>query len=482
MEQEQKNRNILVSIIIILLILVLAIAISVYIEKDKNNDKLNAKFAQIYASDYKLIPLDQNYFIGSYKDNTINVIIDKDGKELVKKEYKYDGIYKTKDGKYLIYNNENNKLIVYIFDGKDMKLVYEIDNTSYVKPIICRNNKTNYIIGFTSTVDDNLYLYDLQNSGTIVLKDVLLITDYIEDSVYYTNSDEYLIVKNKEEKMGVINTLGEQVLDYKYKNIINTYDGKFIAENSKDKYGIIDKEGKELLKFNYNAIALYDGYYVLVNQKDKMAIYDENLKPVIGFKMNYDSLINFDLRNANNSFNLTKLNGNLILSNNYLEDTNGIEYFNHNLYVIKDNKIVKNIIQKGYQTKDIIYTYDKNYNVKIYDENFNELVTIPLEGITKIDEIKYVDTNTIKILFEKESKKITKYFNMKGKEIKFTKGEIVQREPKYNLYLKTNKDEKELLIYDLNNELITHIEGKEITTTNDFIIIDNSIYKIAISE
>ena len=103
------------------------------------------------------------------------------GKEIFKtdEEIVYDGYYKTLEGNYLFYNNVNNMLNVYVFDGKSLSLYYNFEDVKYVKPIVSND----VIMGFTSFVDDKTYLYSLDNEGFTTLGDVTLLADKFRNNI-----------------------------------------------------------------------------------------------------------------------------------------------------------------------------------------------------------------------------------------------------------------------------------------------------------
>lgn len=484
MENEKRNRYIVIFVVLLLLIVVIAFAIYAIVNSKKDNDKLvNVTIKQIYSSDYTLNNIDNSYFIGAYGDKTIDVIINSEGHEVFKGlgDFKYDAIYKMKDERYLIYSNIDNKFITYIFDGTDIKKFYEIDDVSYIKPIIYKGIDNSYIIGFASMVEDDLYLYNLTSSGILVINDSSLVGDYNDNGIYYTYNENYLIVKNNDNLMGVININGETVIDYKYNNIVNTYDESFIAVNTKGKYGILDKNNEILIKFKYKAIDYYRDYYLLVNTSNKMALYSKDYKKITGFDMNYDSLLEYDLRSDYNSINLYKVDGKIVVLNNYLEDKNGIEYDKHNLYLIDGKKVVKKIQQVGFGTGEIIYTYDREYNVDIYDNQFNLLFKFKLDNIKKIENISYVSNNIIEVKYLNKDDKVKElYFDMEGNEVEFGLGELVIKNVDYYGYLKNNKDGQVLTLYDLEGNYLDDITGSNIKIFDEYLLIDKSIYKISI--
>lgn len=486
MENEKRNRSIIITVVILLLLVVIAFAIyGIKNYKNKEKKLVNVSINQIYSSDYILDAFDNSFFVGAYDNKVIDVIIDSDGKEVFKglENFVYDEIYKMKDGRYLIYSNVDNKFITYIFDGVNIKKFYEIQDVSYIKPIIYKGIDSSYIVGFTSTVDDDLYLYNLNSSGIIVIDNVSLLGDYSDNGVYYTYSDEYLIVKNQDNLMGVINISGDTVIECKYSNIINTYDGNFVVQNTKGKYGVIDKSEKELIKIKYKVVDYYKDYYLIVNYNNMMALYNNVFEKVIGFEMKYDTLIEYDLRSDYNSINLYKVDGKVVVLNNYLEDKNGIEYDKHSLYIIDGNKIIDKMQQVGFGAGDVIYTYDEEYNIQFYDNNFSLAFEFKLNDVKKINEISLISNNVYKVLYtNKEGGEKEIYLDNKGNKVQFDLGELVIKHIDYNGYLKNNRDNQVLSLYDLDGNYLDDISGTNIEIYGEYIIVDKCIYKIMIKE
>ena len=487
MENEKNKYTIIVVIVALLVITLTIVGIIFAIKRDRNDNdtSISLKINQLYSSDYTLNAIGDEYFIGTYEENKLSVIIDKNGHEIYKpvSDISYDNFYKMKDDRYLIYCNRNGRLITYVFDGKDLKEFFVIEDVSYVNPIIYKGISNEYIVGFASLVDDDLYLYNLTNGGIIVVNKTSLVGDFNNNGTYYTNNENYLVVKNTDGLMGVIDLEGKVIIDCKYKNIINSYNDSFVALNNKDKYGIIDKNDEVLLKFKYKAIDYYDNYYIVVNTSNKMALYDLNYKNLTGFSMAYDPLILYDLRSDNNSINLYKIDGKVLVLNNYLEDKNGTEYEKHDLYIINDGKIVKTIKQVGFSNENVVYTYDKKYNVSIYDNQFELLFEFKIDDVKRINSIIYVSSEIIKVDYLSiDEKNVTLYYNLNGEKVDFSLGKKVIDTPEYFGYLKKTDDLYKLSIYSYKNELLDEISGKNIKVCGDYLIIDNCIYKIELME
>ena len=483
MEKEKINQMFVIIVIMVLLIFVVVFIVSTLLSsKEGNVDKLQVKFNQIYSSDYELRAIDDKYFIGSYEKNIINVIIDNNGQEIYKgnENIYYENIYKTKNDEYIIYNNIDNKLNVYLFDGEKMETLYNLDNVSYIKPVIYKGIDQEYIVCFVSVVNDDLYIYSLDNIGMKIIDDVSLMGDQINDNFYYIYNDEYLVVKNKEEKMGVIDLFGEVVIDYKYDNILNTYNNSFIVLDD-SKYGIIDEHGEKLLKSSYKAIYDFGNYYIVVNTKNKMALYNEEYDNLTGFKMDYDSLIPFDLRGSVRSVMLYKVNGKIVVVNNYLEDVNKTEYDKHDFYIINGEDIQKEIEQIGFGCENVVYTYDDDYKIKIYDNYFETILEYKLNNVSKVEDILLVGNNLYQVIYYDNENKLTKvYIDNDGQERDYDLGTILFDKTLYTGFIKEEDNLLSLTMYDKNLEILDTLEGKYIDNVGDYVVVDNSIYKIVV--
>ena len=272
------------------------------------------------------------------------------------------------------------------------------------------------------------------------------------------------------------------VIDYKYKDIISNND-IFIALNKKNKYGIIDKNNKVIVKFNNKVIDKFDSYYIFVNEYNKMALYDNNYKRITKYDMEYNTLIAYSLRNESNSINLYKVNGKIAIVNNYLENINGTEYDKHNLYIIDGNKIIKKINQIGFGYDNIMYTYDNKYNISIYNSDISLLYNIELNDVSRIEEISSVNNELIKVKYtDKDNKIKTLYYDHEGKEKEFKLGNFFLKGVEYRGYIKKKDNNKELTLYDLDNNKLSSVFGKNISIYDKYLIVDNSIYRIEIKE
>ncbi|MBQ4031806.1 MAG: WG repeat-containing protein [Bacilli bacterium] len=476
MEQEKRNQYMLIAVVVILLIVVFAIGLFLAIKyKNKHLNNKEYYFNQIYISEYKLDMADEDFYIGYLDDQQINVIINKTGKEVFSNGINiyYDGIYKTKEDDYIIYSTKDNSLVIYSFDGEKLEKIKEYSDVSYAKPIIYTNGNIEYIVGFTSQELDGLNIFMLNDLERVVIPDAYLVADDLYNGVYYTYSTENLIVY-KPHLYGAINYEGKITINYKYKELKNTYNNSFIVKDKKNNYGIIDKNGKELVKAKYKAIGLFGDYYLVVNSKNEMAVYDKNYKNITGFEMSYDPLLEYEPRSSINSFHLWKVGSNLVVVNNYLQDFNKTEYSKSNAYFIKNNKIVKTIKQIGFANNGVVYSYDKDYKVTIYDSDLEVVSEFKVDNAKKILSIsrEIDDVIKVKCLTEDDSEKDIYYKN--GEVIDYSYGELIAT--KGDIYV--IKTDTGVSLYDRNLNKLDSLEGNNIEYKNDYLIVDNGIYKI----
>lgn len=473
MDKEQKNRTILISVISILLIIVVAVFIYLFFHSQKK-EQLKINLEQIYLSEYNLVKKGDFYF--SQKNNYLYAIVNNKGQEIYKgtEGIFYDGIYLTKDGNYLIYSNQNNNLTTYLFDGTKLTKQYEISDVYYVKPILYHELNNDYIIGFTSSNEDTLYLYGLNNTGIIALKDCSLVGDLYKNDIYYTNNDQYYIISNKNNLMGLIDHNGQSLIDFKYKNLYSTENNTFVALNSQDKYGLIDAYDQALIKFKNDLIIPFKDNYLVV-KSERMALYNNEYQNLTGFKLNYNKS-NYNLRNSSN-VNLYQIKDKIIIINNYKMGSSSVY---KNLYLLKNNKIVKTITQTSFGKNALIYSYYNNL-LTIYNDNFEvqKKLTITNKDIKYITKVSLIQNQNYEIeYFDNKNKKQIIYYNEDGEQPKFKYGNLVYQSQQYMVYKENNNKYN---IISNENKLLKTITSEKIKEYNEYFIIDKGLYKITIN-
>ena len=215
-----------------------------------------------------------------------------------------------------------------------------------------------------------------------------------------------------------------------------------------------------------------------------MAIYSKDCTEIVDFKLNYDSLLDFDLRNNVNSIKLYRAGGRLFVVNNYMEDANKTEYEKHNLYVVKDGKVVETIKELGFGVNNnLIYLYDKEYNIKVYDTDFNLLFKVKLDDVKKINDIKLVSNTIYQVNYIlNDDKEEVKYYDNQGQEVEFNQGKLVLKNDEYLAYLKENNGNYELKVVDNKDNVLDSITGSKVDIKGNFVIVDNAIYEIVKKE
>ena len=465
--ENEKNKIILISVILILLFGVIITFVYVGINTNKNDNKVTIN--QIYSSDYELNFLGNDFYYGTYKDR-LGVIIDSKGKEIYKNNngLLFENIYELKNNKYLIYNNDNNELNTYIFNGSTVEKYYNIKEVENAKPVLYVNDNNKYLLAFIEQKEANLYIYNLDNKGIIVLQDTYL---NVSNKEYITINDNSLIIK-KDNKYGAIDLEGNIIIEPTYNYLSNDSNGNYIALNDKEQYGIIDKENNILLNFNYKKIYESNTYYLVVNNKNKLSLFDSEIKDLLNFRLDYND-------SETQSVKLYKIDNNLIIINNYNELEN--EYKYHNLYFIKDNKINKTINEYYFDKNELIYTIDKDNKIVFYDYSMNEINTIDFEKDKRINSIEKINNNLIRINYTYNNNKNEIYYNKDNNVVKIDMGEKLKETSNYVIFKKKLTSSEELTIYDLDGNRLNNITGKSIKLNNSNIIIDNSIYEIIIN-
>lgn len=472
MNEVKRNQMIIIGVVVLLIAFVITTAIIYNVVENKDNG-FEVSFDQLYNSEYDLHPLENGIFFGTY-DNKLNVFIDKDGKEIFKTDtlVDYDSYYKTKEGNYLFYSNINNKLVIYIFDGKEFKMQHTFENASYVKPIISNG----VIVALTSFVDDKLYFYSLENDGINVLYEETLVADKFVDNVYYNNSSKYFVVSNKEGKYGAVNISGEYIIKCEYDDLISLKNDHFVVKNDKGKYGIIDNAGNQIVKYSYDGILPYEDYYIFI-KGNKMALFDKEYNNLTRFKMNYNDLLEFNYR-SDLSVKLYTIGEKIIVLNNYLDDYYGRDYKDHNMYVIEDGKIVDNIKQVGFYSDKVIYSYNSKYEFSIYNNEMNVIKEFKLDNfdeIEKINSVQYYNDDTLLIGYTTSEKDYKKLFDYDGNIVKNGKEVILSNSMYYVV-----KGNKKVIVYDYEDRKLAESVGTVKYVDSNFIILDKVLYKIVV--
>lgn len=215
---------------------------------------------------------DTNYYIVEGKSKTINRygIVDKNANEIVPPIY--EDYFYIGDGRKVVGRNAEKE----INDVWDL-----VTKTKITLPFKKADfHVSEDMIAFEG--DGGLWGF-CNTKGEIVLKPA-----YKSVSTEFVNG--VVIVTNSEEKYGVINKKGEQVIDYKFDYLSPCGKNLYIVCLGKDleKYGLIDLKGNTILPMEYKLIAERDGmvevqnvdlisaYYSLDGKKLTEFVYEPN--------------------------------------------------------------------------------------------------------------------------------------------------------------------------------------------------------------
>ena len=355
-----------------------------------------------YNEDYKKA----GYIIENNIDNKTKYgYINYDGKTLIKTEI-YDSIkrineIKDNDNIYLIVS-ENNKLGLYKNDKKIIDCKYDdIEYNEETKLLRVRNNgkygacnldgkeivpAENNDITFkgkriTAKKTNNTIEYDLQGNE-------------VKDSKYKmilnTENPEYSITVTKDNKYGVINSKGIEVVENKYSYLKYLSDNYFAIYSDENKIGIIDENGAVILEPKYDVVQEIENsnlIQVSILENKLLEIYSkENMKQILSEEnaqmYQYDNYLKVVTENKLEYINF---DGNIISSKDIFKDNKvfpiikdgkwGFEDANGNIKITQIYDNVLDFNKYGYASiqKDGLWgAIDKQGNIvvePIYEEN-----------------------------------------------------------------------------------------------------------------
>ena len=304
-------------------------------------------------------------------------IIDFNGKEITKPiyeeirnmPYREGELIVKKDGKYGVININGGNLLDFKYDyitgdnyySKEKE--YSLDG--YIVGINDSEGKTKYgyldskrntlldnefdrIYRMNNVEDDeNIYIIAEKDSKIQLYKNNKLLLDNDYQAIKY-NEDSKLLILQKDNKYGVTDLNGKQILNteydqiqipgnyilaYKsgnletynvsgekqenslYSNIINTSNENYkITVDYNNKYGVITKDNQQIISNQYNFIQyLYDNYFIVGSEDGKAGIINDKSEIVVPIKYEI-------IQKIENSDIIQAVNGNVLeLYNKQLE-------------------------------------------------------------------------------------------------------------------------------------------------------------------
>ena len=444
MNEENKNRYILVVTVVLLLVSVMVVGVGLALNgKSKTKELPKIELKQIYSSEYDLKTLNDAFYIGMYEDN-LSVIIDNVGLEVFVSDYDipFDHFYKMTNGNYLFYNFDDNYLSTFVFNGSQLSQSYAFNALGKVDPILLNIGNENNLLGFAYNYEDKLYILNIYDGTSVILNNV-----YLEN---YVVNNNYLIVKNDENKYGVIDLKGNLVIPYEYDNIQGTLNNTFIVSVGNQSF-VLDEFGNSIGD-KYTTIYGFKDYYIVLNNKGKMALCDINMNLVTKFEMEYVNGSIIDLY-LSDEIILIKLDGKFYVIDDNVNEVRGTLYKINNTFM--------------YYSDSIFYVLDADMNV------VDEISVREGYELSKVT----AKNNFIKLTLKNEEEEIYEYFNTHMEKLE-AKDNLVYTHNNYYVYLNNKDDIKELVITDIHNVVITTITGVNISLNKDYVVVDKSIYKI----
>lgn len=288
----------------------------------------------------------------------------------------------------IIYSNNKIKLYSKYIEYDINKNIYKI----YGNPIIYTKNSK--LTGNIIIYNDNIKLFKLFGNSSFINKKIQLKSDkieynYINYTVYYNNGGNIYLNNNI-----FFSENGIYIISYE-KIIFN----KIYLTNQKNTF----ISNKIIYYINSNKIQFLGPTLIIKNNKIKNFIYTKDgihyiNESITLLKNNYHGLISFNnyIIKSNNIF-FNHKNNNVYLKNNInLELINKKQYFNagygeitNKLFILKDNPILINILNKSkiffssdtLINKNLLYAYNSNTeldniyissNYMIYNKNIIE--------------------------------------------------------------------------------------------------------------
>lgn len=305
----------------------------------------------------------------------------------------YNGEFKiAEEDKSKGYIDNGTNIIQFFANSQKIYKTAENSNTDYEyynldNKILKSEDNNLYIDIYDLDVALNLILsYSEQNNQTTISSPEHWISEkakaFNEIGVTISNTPEnmkalaygYVVISN-DNKYGVINLNGEELVGNKYTSIIfSEYTGDFIASNTSNQFGIISKNGLAKINLQYDSLEIlnYNPLLYKVKKQEKYGVMKENgtiIKEIaydsIGYPRNKEREINYTLIIPNLNENIPE---SIVVCSNgkygLLDLETGKEILRCNLdgiYSATEDETVYYIVENQ-KTKVFLETYIDNLN------------------------------------------------------------------------------------------------------------------------
>lgn len=171
---------------------------------------------------------------------------------------------------------------------------YDIENKKYI--IISKKAKYNEVLECSPFYGD-IARISSSNSCYLINKNIEKISEEYKNAVY---NNGYWIVYQLQDTTkipAVLDTKGNTIIDFgKYSEITTQSNGKlFIVKNFENKYGVIDINGNEVIPLEYTQfIEFINNWYFAVNTNNKTGVITESGEIIVPFEFHN---IHYDMSN-----------------------------------------------------------------------------------------------------------------------------------------------------------------------------------------
>lgn len=349
-------------------------------------------------------------------------VININGGKLVNFEYDYitgDNYYSTEkeyalDG-YIVGKNDENGKMQYGYLNSDRQQYLETDFDRIYRMNNVKDDANTYLV---AEKDGNIQLYKNDK--------VLLDNNY--QAINY-NEDSGLLILQKDNKFGVTDLNGKQILNVeydqiqipgnyilatkngnsetydlagtkqenlRYANVLKTSNENYsITMDTNDKYGVISKDGNTLIENKYNYIQyLYDNYFIVGGDSGKSGIVNDKGEEIL--PTNYEVIQKLD-----NSDIIQTMAGNVLEL--YNKQMTKIISMENGKLDIKDNYVkVYSSTQTAYVSLDgslktdfeifpenTLFASEKDGKWGFVDKNNNVKIDYQYDKVTELNELGF---------------------------------------------------------------------------------------------
>ena len=390
---------------------------------DSQNEEILTNYTQVEPVKIKNLATTLCYEkqVLQYKQENKYGLIDYSGNKITEAEYdKIENLLST-EGKMVTTKNE--KLGIINQDGKTIiENKYDKIETDGYYNEETKYAKSGFIVG-NKTDEGYRYGY-IDNTGKEKLN--------AEFSEIYriTEQDELYIIATKNGKYGLYKN-GKEIIKPEYESIDYQENGALILGKN-DKYGIANLDGKQLVETKYKEI-LQNGIYLYAKNEQENTVYDINGNKIdINFnKVLYQTendkyLITIITNNGVNYYGIESNDGKQLVENDYKY----IEYIFGNYFIVQkqDNKygIIEHnggtkikanfdLIQK-IKGKNIVQASNAN-KVSIYSKDLKEVVSMENARVINKNNYTIISNNKEKTYIDNDGNIIPENSDIITKEI-----------------------------------------------------------------